>query len=390
MDAVKKPALFLLVALFSALSLPTRAAALDPPGAVRLYVGTYTAGESRGIYRLRLDLKTGALASEGEPTEAVDPSFLALSPDGTRLFAVNEAGDSRDAASGQLSAFAVDPATGVLKFLNKQPSGGPAPCYLSVAAQGRHVLVANYWGGSVSAFPVGADGRLGAATAFVAHETAKSATGEDALPHAHSIDLDPGNRYAIVADLGLDKLFAYRFDARRGRLAASTTLSLSAGAGPRHFTFHPDGRHGYLINELNSTITVFSYDPASGALRELQTLPTLPAGFSGKNSTAEIAVSPDGKFLYGSNRGHDSLAIFAIDPGSGRLRPLGHEPTRGRHPRQFAIDPTGAFLLAANRDSDSVTVFRIARNSGRLEAVGAPFRSPRPVCLRFAPPPPSR
>ena len=386
MHAVKKPALSLLVALLAGVSVPAPASVPAPSDSVRLYVGTYTAGESRGIYRLRLDLKTGALATEGEPTEAVDPSFLALSPDATRLFAVNETGDSRDAAPGQLSAFAVDPASGALTLLNKLPSGGPAPCYLSLDAQGRHVLVANYWGGSVSVFQVGADGRLGAAKAFVAHETAKSATGEDALPHAHSIDLDPANRYAIVADLGLDKLFAYRFDVARGTLVAAASVSLPAGAGPRHFTFHPDGRHGYVINELNSTVTAFGYDPATGALRELQTLSTLPTGFSGKNGTAEIAVSPDGKFLYGSNRGHDSLAIFAIGPGTGLLSAIGHEPTRGQHPRHFAIDPTGAYLLAANRDSDSVTVFRISRKTGRLEAVGAPFRIPRPVCLRFVPP----
>ena len=220
----------------------------------------------------------------------------------------------------------------------------------------------------------------------MAHEVAKGAA-EDGLPHAHSIDLDVANRFAIVADLGLDKLFAYRFDAARGTLARTASVSLPPGAGPRHFTFHPDGRHGYLINELNSTVTVFSYDPASGALRELQTLSTLPAGFSGKNSTAEIAISPDGKFLYGSNRGHDSLAIFAIVPETGLLRAIGHEPTRGQHPRHFAIDPTGAYLLAANRDSDSVTVFRVVPKTGLLEALGAPFRIPRPVCLRFVPPP---
>jgi len=386
MHAVKKSLLALLAAWLAGAGAASQAAIPAEPDSLRLYVGTYTAGESRGIYRLRLDLKTGALSTEGEPTEAVDPSFLALSPDGTRLFAVNETGDSREAASGQLSAFAVDPMTGALSFLNKLRSGGPAPCYLSVDAQGRHVLVANYWGGSVSVFPVGADGRLGSATAFVAHQVAKSATAEDRLPHAHSIDLDAANRYAIVADLGLDKLMAYRFDAASGTLEASATVSLPSGAGPRHFMFHPDGRHGYVINELNSTITAFSYDPASGALRELQTLSTLPDGFTGKNSTAEIAVSPDGKFLYGSNRGHDSVAIFAIAPGTGLLNAIGIEPTRGQHPRHFAIDPTGAYLLAANRDSDSIMVFHIARTTGRLEAVGAPFRLPRPVCLRFVPP----
>ncbi len=380
------PLLSRLVALLACVSLSAWAAEATSPGFVRVYVGTYTAGESRGIYRLRLDLTTGALATEGEPTKAVDPSFLALSPDASRLFAVSETGDSRSAAPGQVSAFAADPATGALRFLNQQSSGGPAPSHVSVDAEGRHVLVANYWGGSVSVFPVAADGRLGPATAFVQHEEANAMPGNDALPHAHSIDLDTANRYAIVADLGLDKLFTYRFDAARGTLRASAAVSLPAGAGPRHFTFHPDGRHGYLISELNSTLTAFSYEPGAGVLRELQTLSTLPGGFSGKNSAAEIAVSPDGKFLYGSNRGHDSLAIFAIDAGTGKLTPIGHAPTRGQHPRHFAIDPTGAYLLAANRDSDSVAVFRIARSTGTLEPIGATFRIPRPVCLRMTGP----
>ena len=386
MPAVKKLSFSLRVALLACFSLLAWAAVASCSGFVRVYVGTYTAGESRGIYRLRLDLTTGALATDGEPTEAVNPSFLAFSPDGSRLFVVNETGDSQSAAPGQVSAFAVDAATGALTFLNQQSSGGPAPCHVSVDSQGRHVLVANYWGGSVSVFPVDADGRLGPATAFVQHEEANAIPGKDALPHAHSIDLDAANRYAIVADLGLDRLFAYRFDATRGTLTAPAGISLPLGAGPRHFTFHPDARHGYVINEGNSTLTAFAYEPEAGALRELQTLSTLPAGFSGRNSTAEIAVSPDGRFLYGSNRGHDSLAIFAIDAGTGKLTPIGHEPTRGQHPRHFALDPTGAYLLAANRDSDSVTVFRIARTTGKLEPIGAPFRIPRPVCLRITGP----
>jgi 6-phosphogluconolactonase len=382
MPAVKAriAAAFLALAGWTGLAFAQAAA---PADSVRVYVGTYTDTDSRGIYRLRLDLATGALSTEGEPTPAGDPSWLTLSPDGARLFAVNETGQARTDPPGGVSAFAVDGVTGALTFLNRQPSGGAAPCYLSLDASGRHALVANYWGGNVSVFPVDADGRLGTASAFVQHALSASPADADAGPHAHSIDLDAANRYAIVADLGLDRVYSYRFDAAKGTLAEASILDLPTGAGPRHLTFHPDGRHAYLINELSSTVTALSYAAASGALEALQTISTLPDGFTGRNGTAEVAVSPDGRFLYGSNRGHDSLAIFAIDAATGRLSPIGHQPTLGKHPRHFAIDPTGAYLLVANRDSDNVVVFRIDRANGRLEAVGQPFHVPRAVCLQM-------
>ncbi|HET7293878.1 MAG TPA: lactonase family protein [Vicinamibacteria bacterium] len=367
--------------LLASVLLGTPASSATPaPASVRVYVGTYTSGESRGIYRLRLDLATGTLTPEGEPAPAVDPSFLALSADGTRLYAVNETGQSRDDAPGAVSAFAVDAATGALTLLNKVSSGGAAPCHLSLDREGRHVLVANYWGGSVAVFALESDGRLGRQTAFVQHE-GENPTPRDPGPHAHAIHVDPAGRHSLVTDLGLDTLFVYGFDPGRGALAPEPApVALGPGAGPRHLAFHPDGRFVYVINELSSTITAFAY--AAGAARELQTVSTLPAGFGGKNSTAEVAVSPDGRFLYGSNRGHDSLAIFAIDAASGKLTPVGHQPTRGRHPRHFALDPTGAYLIAANRDSDNLAVFRVDRRTGRLEPVGEPLRLPRPVCVR--------
>jgi 6-phosphogluconolactonase len=374
MRAVKKIAPFLPLLLV---------AAGAPAPTVRVYVGTYTSGESRGIYRLSLDLASGALTRDGEPTEAVDPSFLFLSADGARLYAVNETGQSRSDAPGAVSAFAVDRATGALTFLNKQPSGGAAPCHLSLDREGRRVLVANYWGGSVAVLPIEKDGRLGAPAHVEQHE-GENPTPRDPGPHAHSVEPDAAGRFAIVSDLGLDRIVSYRIDAASGRLqAGSTPVSLPAGAGPRRFAFHPDGRHGYSINELDSTITALAYEPGSGTLTSLQTVSTLPSGFTGSNSTAEVAVSADGRFLYGSNRGHDSLAIFAIDGATGRLSLVGHEPTRGRHPRHFAIDPTGAYLIAANRDSDNLAVFRIERQTGRLVPVGEPIRVPRPVCVRM-------
>jgi 6-phosphogluconolactonase len=377
----------ILVGLSIAASLPTGVGAAPGAGAgtVRVYVGTYTSGESKGIYRLRLDLATGTLSLAGEPTAARNPSFLALHPSGRFLYAVNEIGESREDTGGAVSAFAVDPRTGSLTFLNDRPSGGAAPCHLSVDKPGRHVLVANYWGGSVAVLPLGTDGRLGPATALVQHEGRSGATRSSGGPHAHSIDLDAADRFAVVADLGLDELLVYRFDPAPGTLVPNQppATRLAPGAGPRHFAFHPDGNHGYVINELNSTITALAYDARAGILTELQTLSTLPVACAARNSTAELVVRPDGRFLYGSNRGHDSIAIFAVDAGTGRLTALGHESTRGRTPRNFAIDPTGAYLLAANQDSDTIAVLRIDAGSGKLAPVGSPFRIPRPVCLRM-------
>jgi 6-phosphogluconolactonase len=355
---------------------------------VMVYVGTYTGGTSasKGIYPLRLDLATGALTEAGPPAESVSPSFLALHPSGRFLYAVNETGGSAKEEGG-VSAFAIDARTGGLSFLNQQSSRGGAPCHLALDAKGRHVLVANYGGGSVAVLPVQSGGRLDAATTFVQHQGHSVDPGRQKGPHAHWVDLDTANRYAFVADLGLDQVLVYKYDAAKGGLTPHQppAARVAPAAGPRHAAFHPGGRHFYVINELSSTVTAFSYDPATGALSELQTLSTLPAGYAGPSFTAEIAVRPDGKFLYGSNRGHDSIAIFAIDPASGRLTPAGHQSTLGKRPRNFAIDPTGAYLLAANQDSDTIAVFRIDKTSGGLTAVGAPVGVPRPVSIVFKP-----
>jgi len=353
-----------------------------------VYVGTYTGGTSasKGIYPLRLDLSTGALTEAGTPAESVSPSFLALHPSGRFLYAVNETGGSAKEEGG-VSAFAIDARTGGLTFLNRQSSRGGSPCHLALDAKGRHVLVANYGGGSVAVLPVRSSGRLDAATTFVQHEGHSVDSGRQKGPHAHWVDLDTANRHAFVADLGLDQVLVYKYDAAKGGLTPHQppAARVAPAAGPRHAAFHPGGRHFYVINELSSTVTAFSYDPAAGALSELQTLSTLPAGYAGQSFTAEIAVRPDGRFLYGSNRGHDSIAIFAIDAATGKLTPAGHQSTLGKKPRSFAIDPTGAYLLAANQDSDQVAVFRIDKASGGLTAVGPPVSVPRPVSVVFKP-----
>lgn len=352
-----------------------------------VYVGTYTGGESKGIYRYQLNLTSGSLAPKGLAAELIHPSFLAIHPNRRFLYSVNEVGNFRGLKSGAVSAFALDATTGELTFLNEQLTRGAGPCHLVVDHAGKNVLVANYGGGSTTVLPIQPDGRLKETSAFIQHHGSSVNPQRQEGPHAHSVNVDPANRFAFVADLGLDKLLVYRFDAEAGTLAPHDppAASVAPGAGPRHFAFHPGGRFAYVINELASTVTAFRYDAAKGVLETLQTISTLPEGFSGSTTTAELQVHPSGKFLYGSNRGHDSIAIFAIDPESGRLTAIGHQSTLGKTPRNFGIDPTGTYLIAANQDSDTLVVFRIDTKTGRLEPVGKPVPAPRPVCVKFVP-----
>jgi 6-phosphogluconolactonase len=353
---------------------------------VRVYVGTYTSGSSRGIYRLRFDLETGTLTPEGSPAETVNPSFLALHPGGRFLYAVSETGDTPQETTGRVTAFAVDAATGALTALNDQPSRGAAPCHLSLDEDGRHVLVANYTSGTIAVLPIAPDGRLQPASAFVPHAGRGPRADRQAGPHAHWIGLDPAGRFALVTDLGADKVFVYRYDAVQGTLAPHDppAVPLPPGSGPRHVAFHPNERIVYVLNELAATMTSFRYDGAAGTLTPVASAPTLPNDFQDDNLTAEVVVHPDGRFLYGSNRGHDSLAIFAVDGASGSLTPAGHQKTLGKTPRNFVVDPTGAFLLVANQGSDTVVVFRIDPATGGLTPVGEPAKVPTPVCLRIA------
>ena len=362
-----------------------------------MYVGSYTSGESKGIYLYRFNLPSGELVRLGV-TEAVDPSFLALSPNRRFLYAVNELEEFSGKKSGALSAFSVNQQTGELKFLNQQPSLGGAPCYVSVDKTGRFVLVANYLGGNVAVLPVLRDGSLGEATDM--KQSAGSSINErQEGPHAHCIVLDHSNRFAYACDLGTDKIMIFRFDSRRGKLTPNRTpwVQLKPGAGPRHLTFHPRGKYAYVINELHATVTAFAYDQVSGNLSEVQTVPTLPQDFTAPNTSADIHISPDGGFLYSSNRGHDSLAAFNIGPRDGKLSFIAHESTGGKAPRNFAIDPTGAFVLVANQKTDSIVVFRRDGKTGKLSATGhvadvaftrlfevhqPPFMNCRPVCCR--------
>jgi 6-phosphogluconolactonase len=353
-----------------------------------IYIGAYTRGTTRGICRLQLDPATGDLSSPQLAAETKNPSFLALHPTRPLLYAVGEISDHAGQKSGAVNAFAIE-AGGALRPLNQQPSGGPGPCFVTVDHSGRNVLVANYAGGSVAVLPIDADGRLRDPSAVVQHSGSGPNPKRQDKPHAHSIYLPPDNRFALAADLGIDRIMLYRFDAAAGTLAAHDppAAALAPGAGPRHLAFHPHAGFLYVINELASTVTAFVYDAAAGALREIQTLSTLPHGFTGENTTAEVQVHPSGRFLYGSNRGHDSIAIFAIDPATGRLTARGHESTRGRTPRHFGIDPAGSFLLAAHQDSGDLFVFRIDPDTGGLAWTGASARIDAAVCVRFVPEP---
>jgi 6-phosphogluconolactonase len=350
-----------------------------------VYLGTYTGQKSKGIYAYRFDAATARLTSLGLVVETVSPSFLAVHPNRRFLYAVNEVDSYEGQVGGAVSAFAIDRRAGKLSFLNAVSSRGAGPCYLALDKTGKNVLVANYGTGSVAVFPVSHDGRLGEASAFVQHAGAGVNPQRQQGPHAHSILPSPDSRFAIAADLGLDQLLVYRFDSTKGSLAASTPAlaKVSPGAGPRHFAFHPNGKFVYVNNEMGSTVTAFSYDTARGVLRELQTISTLPKDFSGDNTTAEVEVHPTGRFVYVSNRGHDSIAVFAIDPGKGTLTAVEYVPTQGKTPRSFEIDPRGSYLFAANMDSDNTVVFRIDAKTGRLTPTGQVLEVPSPVCVKF-------
>ncbi len=360
-------------------------------GTMWLYVGTYTHGKmpSEGIYLLELDLASGRLTTKGAVAKLADPSFLAIHPTRKFLYAVNELDSFNGRKGGGVSALRIDPADGKLRLLNQQSSVGSGPCHLSVDRTGKNVLVANYGSGSVACLPIQADGSLNAATSFIQHEGKSVDSSRQEGPHAHSINLDFANRFAIVADLGLDRVFVYKLDADKGTLTPNEPLftTVAPGSGPRHFAFHPGGQFGYVINEMANTVTAFAYDAGRGVLTEIQTISTLPAGFRGSSNCAEVQVHPSGKFLYGSNRGHDSIAIFAIDQTSGKLSPVGHQATHGKNPRNFALDPSGTYLLAENQDSDSIFVFRIDPATGSLTQVGEHLRIPMPVCIRMIPKP---
>jgi 6-phosphogluconolactonase len=352
---------------------------------VIVYVGTYTRRGSEGIYVYAFDPSKGGLSALGAAKDALNPSFLAVAPSRRYLYATNEVSTFDDTPGGGVSAFRIEQGTGLLRLLNHQLSHGAAPCHLSIDRTETMVLVANYNGGNVAVFPIEPDGRLAPAADVVQHHGSSVHPSRQQGPHAHSITVDPTNCYAFAADLGIDKLLVYRLDRERAKLVPHDipSVPVRAGAGPRHFAFHPEGEYAYLINELDSTVTVFGYDAARGKLDWLQTVSTLPQGFEGENTCADLHLSPSGRYLYGSNRGHDSIAAFRVDQATGQLASIGHTFTQGRTPRNFGIDPSGRYLLAANQDSDTIVSFWIDEQTGQLEPTGAVTHVPMPVCVLF-------
>ena len=349
------------------------------------YVGTYTDGDSRGIYRCRLNPETGAVEVLGATGGIQNPSFLAVDGSGRYLYAASETSEFEGEPGGGVYAYAVDEADGRLSPVNAQPSEGGGPCYVTVAPQGGPVLVANYGGGSVAVLPVRDGGGLRAASDVVQHEGSSVNPSRQEGPHAHCVVLDAAARYAFAVDLGLDRVLIYLFNGERGTLrpADPPWVEMEPGAGPRHLVFHPDGTRAYVINELDSTVTAFAYDAERGGLTEIQTITTLPDDASGENYPADIHVHPNGRYLYGSNRGHDSLVVYAIAPDSGKLRIVQHAPTGGAWPRNFGIHSSGRYLLVANQHTNNLNVFAIDEGSGRLSPTGHALDIPSPVCVRF-------
>ena len=345
--------------------------------------GSYSTPDKESVHLFQLNLQDGSLKKLNAVDGLSNPSFLKIHPNGKYLYTVNEVSTFDGKKSGGVTAFALDVNGGKLNKINQQPSGDTGPCHLTVDATGKYVLVAHYGGGSTSVLPIKIDGSVGAVVSQIKHK-GSSVHSRQKAPHAHAVHVGPNNKFAFAPDLGIDKVLVFSFDENTGAIAETKFdgAKLEPGSGPRHFDFHPDGKFAYVINEIKQTVTAFRYNAKRGRLRTLQTLSTVPHPVDG-NSTAEVLVHPTGQFLYGSNRGHNSIAMFRINKKNGKLTALGHESTRGSTPRNFGIDPTGQFLLAANQQSDNVTVFRINQETGKLKFTGNEIKLSKPVCVRM-------
>ena len=350
-----------------------------------IFIGTYTSGESEGIYQCSFNPNTGELSGLKVAAKKKNPSFLTISPKQKFLYCVNETMNYKGKSGGAVSAFSIDSVNNTLQFINDQSSKGGAPCHIITDKTGRFVLTANYMGGNVAVYPINSDGSIGDPASIVQHKGSGKNPDRQKAPHAHSVILDPSNKYAFVSDLGIDKIMIYRFNAKTGILTPANIpwVNLQPGAGPRHFTFHPNGEYAYVINELNSTISSFSYQSKDGVLTEIQTITTLPVNFKGNNSCADIHISPSGKYLYGSNRGHNSIVCYSIDEKTGKLKVVDFESTLGETPRNFTIDPSGTFLLVANQNTNTIVTFRIDSQTGKLNFTKNMLSVPSPVCIKF-------
>jgi 6-phosphogluconolactonase len=379
-----RPLLLGLAGLLTVLALAVPLVAQSGGGTL-VFIGTYSSPASKGIYVSRLDPSTGALSTPTLAAEIRNPTFVAASADGRFLYAVSEVDAVAGKPGGAVAAYAIDKAAGTLKALNTQSTVGGGPAHVSVA--GTMVFAANYGGGSVAAYRTQPDGSLTPASSFVQHKGSSVNPDRQKGPHAHAATPDPSGRFLYVPDLGLDQVLIYRIDARAGTIAPATPpfATVPPGSGPRHIAISGDGKHAYVITEMLCTIDAFDRDATSGALTPMQTISTLPAGQAVEKgfSTAEVLLHPSGKFLYGSNRGHNSLVVYAVDQASGKLRLVQHVPTGGKTPRAFNLDPSGAFVVVGNQDSDQIVVFRIDPAKGTLTLAGQPISLGKPVSFEF-------
>ena len=342
-----------------------------------MYVGPYTKQESKGIYAYRYQAAGGELTPLGLAAESVNPSWLLTHPNGRFLYAANE-------SEGTVSAFSIDRSTGLLTPLNRVRAGGRTPCHLVIEKTGKYLMVANYGSGGVASFPIQEDGSLGEPAAIMQH-SGRGVGPRQRGPRAHAVVLSPDHRFLFVPDLGLDQVVSYALDATNGGLTPTEQrfVKITQGSGPRHMAFHPNGRFAYVNSEMGSLVTAFAYDSANGALTQIQASSTIPADFTEENNTAEIGVHPNGRFLYVSNRGHDSIAVFVVNPDTGMLSFVEHTPTQGKIPRNFAVDPTGQFLFVANQETDNIVQYRIDQDTGRLTPTGKVVQVDAPVSLEF-------
>lgn len=349
----------------------------------RFYIGTYTRKGSEGIYTTVLDPATGHLSEPVLASRATQPSFLALHPNGRFLYAVGERGDFRGRNEGSVAAFSVDRESGRLALLNEQGAGGTAPCHLVVDRSGRMLIVANYGSGTVGTLPIGTDGRLGERVQRIQHEGGGPNDRRQKGPHAHGVTLDASGSLALVCDLGIDRVMLYRISPTAAELVPHDPACAATppGGGPRHAAFAPDGRHLFVLNELDSSVTTHAWDPVSGTPTALGTVSALPPGFAENNTAAEIAVHPNGRYVYTSNRGHDSIAVFAFDAATATLTLIQHQPSGGKVPRGFALDAAGRFMLVANQNSGNVVAYRIDPGTGRLTPAGSEISVPMAVCV---------
>jgi 6-phosphogluconolactonase len=371
--------------LIGAASVLCLASAFSSDAQSLVFVGTYTVRGSKGIYAYKFDPATGHLNSIGLAAETPQPSFVVASRDGKFLYAANEMGDCGGQKSGAVSAFAIEP-DGKLKLLNQLASRGADPAHITLDRTGKYLIAANYTGGNITIFPIEQNGGLGQATDFVQHKGSSVNRERQEGPHPHEVVMSPDNRFLLVPDLGLDEILIYPFDTIKGKLGTPYTVKVAPGSGPRHIAFSKDARFVYLMTEMKSAVVVYSYDKSSGTLKELQTISSLPGDFKGENTGAEIEVHPSGRFLYASNRGdNNSIALFAVDTKSGKLKLEQIEPTQGKTPRHFAIDPSGKWLLAENQDSDDIVIFKIDEKSGHLTASGQQVPISSPTCIEFVP-----